>query len=102
MDPRLREDVVRIERPLPTGAGLSLPPAGEGWGEGLPRPTKRKGRRSAGLFGFRERCPERPRDLLAILLNPRRPEPGEAVLVDRLLPGDELLDGQRITLTRFF
>ncbi len=34
-----------------------------------------------------------------ILLNARRPQPGKAVVVDRLLPGEKLLDGQGITGT---
>src|SRR6186997_268605 len=34
--------------------------------------------------------------LLAVLLNARRTQPGKAVLVDRVLPGQEFLDGERV------
>ena len=34
--------------------------------------------------------------LLAILLNARRTQPGKAVLIDRVLPGEEFLDGERV------
>jgi len=70
---------------------------------GTVKKSKRKGRRCRRPLGAFEGQPvARLPDLLAILLNPRRPQPGKAVLVDRLLPGDEFLDGQRITLTRLF
>lgn len=39
---------------------------------------------------------------LAVLLQARRPKSGHAVLLDRLLPGLELLLGQGITLARLF
>ena len=42
------------------------------------------------------------RSLLAVLLDPRRAQAGKAVLVDGILPGEEFLDGQRITAARLF
>ena len=42
------------------------------------------------------------RALLAVLLDPRRAQAGKAVLIDRVLPGEEFLDGQRIAAARFF
>jgi hypothetical protein len=39
--------------------------------------------------------------LLAILLDSGRSEPGKTVLVDRELPGQEFVDGQRIAATGF-
>src|SRR5262249_8177625 len=39
--------------------------------------------------------------LLAILLNARRAQTSEAMLINRCLPGQELLDGQRVTRTSF-
>src|SRR5262245_16868801 len=39
--------------------------------------------------------------LLAVLLDARRAQPGETMLVDRSLPGKELFDGQRIPRTGF-
>ena len=40
--------------------------------------------------------------LLAILLDARRAKSRKSMLVDRLLPGDEFFDGQRIALAGFF
>jgi hypothetical protein len=40
--------------------------------------------------------------LLTVLLDTRRAQAGEAVLVDGVLPGEEFLDGQRITAARLF
>src|SRR6185312_2690170 len=40
--------------------------------------------------------------LLAILLDPCGTEPGEAVLVDRELPGEKLVDRQRVAAAGFF
>jgi hypothetical protein len=40
--------------------------------------------------------------LLTVLLDTRRAQAGEAVLVDGILPGEEFLDGQRITAARLF
>ena len=40
--------------------------------------------------------------LLTVLLNTRRSQPGQAVLVDRILPGEEFLDGERVTAARLF
>src|ERR1700677_1354390 len=40
--------------------------------------------------------------LLAILLDTGRAEPGEPVAVDRILPGEEFLDGQRVSAAGFF
>src|SRR4051812_18137711 len=40
-------------------------------------------------------------ELLAILLDARGAKSGEAVLVDRILPGEELLDGQRVARAGF-
>ncbi|VTZ61807.1 conserved hypothetical protein [Sinorhizobium medicae] len=39
---------------------------------------------------------------MAILLNARRAQAGEAVVIDRGLPGEELFDRQRVTLARLF
>src|SRR4029453_6731345 len=39
--------------------------------------------------------------LLAVLLDARRAQPGETMLVDRSLPGKELLNGQRIPRAGF-
>jgi hypothetical protein len=39
--------------------------------------------------------------LLAILLNPGGPQPCEAVLIDGKLPGQEFVDGQRVTAASF-
>src|SRR5262245_66123157 len=39
--------------------------------------------------------------LLAVLLDARGAQPGETMLVDRSLPGKELLDGQRIPRAGF-
>ena len=38
----------------------------------------------------------------AVFLDFRRPQPSEAVLVDRHLPGEEFFDGQSVPLARFF
>jgi len=40
--------------------------------------------------------------LLAVLLNTRRAQAGKAVLIDRVLPGEEFLDRQRLTAARLF
>src|SRR5487761_607959 len=40
--------------------------------------------------------------LLAILLDAGRAQSGKAMLVDRVLPGQEFLDRQRIAAARFF
>jgi hypothetical protein len=42
------------------------------------------------------------RALLTVLLDTRRTQAGKAVLVDGILPGEEFLDGQRITAARLF
>src|SRR5271169_3342609 len=42
------------------------------------------------------------RVLLAILLDARGAQPRKTVLVDRILPGKEFLDGERITAARLF
>src|SRR5712691_2454699 len=34
--------------------------------------------------------------LLPVLLDARRPQAGEAVLIDRILPGERFLDGERV------
>src|SRR5262245_28353666 len=39
--------------------------------------------------------------LLTVLLDARGAQPGETMLVNRVLPGKELLDGQRIPCTGF-
>src|SRR5579863_3805286 len=39
--------------------------------------------------------------LLAVLLDPRGAQPGKAVLVDGKLPGQEFVNGQRITAAGF-
>jgi hypothetical protein len=39
---------------------------------------------------------------LAVLLNARGAQAGEAMLVDGILPGKEFLDGQRITRASLF
>src|SRR5437879_5576723 len=39
--------------------------------------------------------------LLSVLLNARGAQAGEAMLVDRILPGQEFLDGERVTTARF-
>src|SRR6266540_4288300 len=41
------------------------------------------------------------RGLLPVLLDARRAQAGEAVLVDRVLPGEEFLDRQSITAASF-
>src|SRR5882724_8143356 len=46
------------------------------------------GRRFKKSFGLR---------LLPVLLDARRAQPGEAVLVDGILPGEEFLDGQCVS-----
>ena len=40
--------------------------------------------------------------LLTVLLNTRGAQPGQAVLVDRILPGKEFLDRERVAAARFF
>ena len=40
--------------------------------------------------------------LLAVLLDARRPQSGQAMLVDRVLPRQEFLDRQGIPAARFF
>src|ERR1700761_2044505 len=42
------------------------------------------------------------RALLAILLNARGAQPGQPVLIDRILPGQEFLDRQRVAAACFF
>src|SRR6185295_9094833 len=42
------------------------------------------------------------RVLLAVLLDARRAQTGQAVLVDRILPGQEFFDRQRIAGASFF
>src|SRR3712207_7883353 len=37
----------------------------------------------------------------SVLLDPRGAQPGEPVMVDRLLPGEEFLGRQRVALTGF-
>src|ERR1700722_8999160 len=48
---------------------------------------------------------QRPTDLnlrlLPVLLDARRAQAGEAVLVDGILPGEEFLDGQRVAAAGF-
>jgi hypothetical protein len=39
--------------------------------------------------------------LLAILLDPGGPQAGQAMLIDRKLPGEELVDRQRVTAAGF-
>ena len=39
--------------------------------------------------------------LLAVLLNARGAQASEAMLVDRILPGKKLFDGQRVARARF-
>jgi hypothetical protein len=39
---------------------------------------------------------------LTVLLNAGRAQSGEAMLVDRELPGEEFIDGQRIPAASFF
>jgi hypothetical protein len=41
-------------------------------------------------------------ELLAILLDTGRAETGEAVLIDRVLPGEEFLDRQGVAAAGFF
>jgi hypothetical protein len=41
-------------------------------------------------------------ELLTILLDARRAQSGKTVLVDRVLPGEEFLDGQRVAAARLF
>src|SRR5947209_20589142 len=40
--------------------------------------------------------------LLPVLLDTRGTQAGKAVTVDRILPGEEFLDGQRVTRARLF
>src|SRR5580658_3126432 len=40
--------------------------------------------------------------LLPVLLNARRAQAGQAMLVDRVLPGQKFLDGQRVAIARLF
>src|SRR5271169_3196842 len=42
------------------------------------------------------------RVLLAVLLDAGRTQPGQAVLVDRILPGEEFLDRQGVAAASFF
>src|SRR3974390_3109157 len=42
------------------------------------------------------------RKLLAILLDARRAQPREPVLIDRILPGQEFFDRERVACARFF
>jgi hypothetical protein len=46
-------------------------------------------------FSSNAACPGKR--LLAVLLDPGRAQPRKAVLVDRKLPGQEFVDGQRVT-----
>jgi hypothetical protein len=41
------------------------------------------------------------KSLLAILLDPGGPQTGQAMLIDRKLPGEELVDRQRVTAAGF-
>ena len=59
------------------------------------RPAGQSGRRFANGL-------ERQSPLLTVLLDTRRAQAGKAVLVDGILPGEEFLDGQRITAARLF
>ena len=38
---------------------------------------------------------------MAVLLNPGGSQAGKAVLIDRVLPGEELVDGQRVSAAGF-
>src|SRR5689334_2575042 len=40
--------------------------------------------------------------LLPILLDSRGPQAGEPITIDRILPGEEFLDRQRVTAASFF
>ena len=62
------------------------------WRNRLPAKNETAGRE--GRRSFKDR--ERGDWLLAILLDARGAQAGEAVLVDRILPGEEFLDRQRV------
>jgi hypothetical protein len=66
--------------------------------------TVRQQKETAGQNGRRlTNWQERTwRALLTVLLDTRRAQAGKAVLVDGILPGEEFLDGQRITAARLF
>jgi hypothetical protein len=52
----------------------------------------------AGQSRFSENCRElSPKRLLAVLLDPGGAQPRKAVLIDGKLPGQEFVDGQRVT-----
>ena len=42
------------------------------------------------------------RSFLPVLLDARRAQPGQAMLVDGILPGEEFLDGKRVAAAGFF
>src|SRR2546421_11228304 len=58
--------------------------------------TRRPGGRRAVSISLRTE------GLLPILLDTRGTQAGKAVAVDRILPGEEFLDGQRVTRTPLF
>src|SRR6187397_2284464 len=61
----------------------------------MPAKVYARANENAGVLR-RRAGPDAGRALLAVLLNPRRTQPGKAVLVDRVLPGEEFLDGERV------
>src|SRR5689334_19210782 len=69
--------------------------------DGIVRHEKNRPRRARPIFF---KCPSSKRDseLLAILLDAGGAQPREAVLVDRELPGQELVHRQRVTAAGFF
>src|ERR1700674_4724808 len=63
---------------------------------------KIEGRMNAGRTTRRIRRPSSVVLLLAILLDAGRAQPRKAVAVDRILPGEKFLDGQRISAAGLF
>src|ERR1700722_7073208 len=79
--------------PGPIGS-LRSPPA--------PQAGEKRYQSAPAVRRAREARPSGGRSLLAVLLDPRRAQPGQAMLVDRVLPGQEFLDRQGIAAARFF
>ena len=71
-------------------------------GGGAPAVRRQKMKRRPKRPAVHELAEAIWRALLTVLLDTRRAQAGKAVLVDGILPGEEFLDGQRITAARLF
>src|SRR3989442_11710569 len=64
-------------------------------------PLAARSRASLTRYGAAPRPGDEPVVLLAILLNARGAQAGQAMLVDRILPGEEFLDRERVAAAGF-